>query len=665
MYRKSLISLMTLLLVFSCQRKSEGLRQSDIPMLVDQFLAMHVEYNSLDDNLSERILDNYINALDYGKYYFYKEDIESFQKNRKLFDDFIAEGNLEAVYEMHEKYKLRFEETMKLFDELIRQPHDFTRDEQIIVDRDRVDYALDRKDMKERWRKSIKLQLLNYMSTGKTVEESKEKLKNKYRVMKKRIDAFDEKEILSRFINAVSTALDPHSNYLTQDEHEDFKISMELKLEGIGVRLSSEDGLVTVESIILGGAADKLPEELKLKTRDRIVAVAQGAGEPVDVIDMELRDVVKLIRGKKGTEVRLTLLREAANGDKPARMIVPIIREEIRLQDSDADYELIEGSNTGGKKIGYIKLPSFYQDSARGKSSAGDMKAILKGLNEKKADLVVLDLRGNPGGLLNEAIEIAGLFIDYGPIVQIKEKQRQAHVIFDQKGSLYDGPMIVLINKFSASAAEILAGAMKDYRRALVIGPENSFGKGTVQSYNELPFNKGAIKITTHIFYQPGGSSNQLNGIMPDITVPDLSAIWDIGESKARYALQWKKIQSASFKPSGKINREMTETLARKSKGRIASSSKFTELTLKIKTYRDQLDKKSISLKEESEIEGKKKKELEKTLNRESSEQGVDLEKDLFLGESMNIARDYLQLLGSCPPLSKTARGRAPRRATL
>jgi len=642
MYRKCIIATMTLFLVFSCQKKSEGLKQSDVPMLVNQFLGMHVEYNTLDDELSGRTLDNYISALDYGKYYFYKEDIDSFQKYKSVIDDYINEGNLSFIYDIYAVYKRRFDENLALFDELMDLNYDFTKDEQMVVDRDKVDYAVDKNDMRERWRKSIKLQLLNYMSAKKSIAESKEKLKNKYRIMKKTVEGFSDEEILSRFMNAFSTALDPHSNYLTQEEHEDFKISMELKLEGIGVRLSSEDGFVIVESIIPGGAADKLPAGIKLKPSDKIVAVAQDDEEPADVIDMELRDVVKLIRGKKGTEVRLTVLRETENKTQPGRMIVPIVREEIRLQDSDAESEVHVSPQ--GRKIGYIKLPSFYQDPARGKSSAGDMKAILKDLSSKKVSAIVLDLRGNPGGLLNEAIEIAGLFIDYGPIVQIKEGQRPAHVIYDDKGLLYEGPLVVLINRFSASASEILAGAIKDYHRGIIVGPGSSYGKGTVQSYNELPFDRGAIKITTHIFYQPGGTSNQLSGISPDITVPDLSSIWDIGENKSRYALKWKKIPGAPLERLNGAGQNVISIIGQKSRARVSANPEFIKMQDQIKKYRDQIGKGTISLKEESEIEEHKKKEIEKNMNRESGEKVIDLENDPFLAETFNITGDYIQL---------------------
>jgi carboxyl-terminal processing protease len=331
---------------------------------------------------------------------------------------------------------------------------------------------------------------------------------------------------------------------------------MELKLEGIGVRLRSEDGFVRVESIITGGAADKLPETLRLKPNDKIVAVAQGKDEPVDVIDMELRDVVKLIRGEKGTEVRLTVLRDIETENQPSRFILPIIREQIELKDSDAKSH-IETLNNNGKnyKIGYIKLPSFYEDRESGKSSSGDVKNLLIDLNKEKVNVVILDLRGNPGGLLNEAITIAGFFIEQGPILQIVGRNTPPKIFYDNNPNIYyKEPLIILTDTFSASASEILAGAIKDYKRGLIIGSGNTYGKGTVQSYNELPYNLGALKITTNIFYQPSGTSNQLTGISPDVDVPDITAIWKMKESELKYPLKWKKIESAKFKRYNYVN---------------------------------------------------------------------------------------------------------------
>jgi carboxyl-terminal processing protease len=645
MSKKHLIPIVTFLLIFSCIKNSSGLKKSDIQLLVNQFLAMHVQYHSLDNELSGRILDNFIISLDYGKYYFYKKDIDAFNKNRNKIDDYILKGQFTFINDIFSVYKKRFEESAQIIRELINGKFDFKVDEKIVIDRDKVEYAENREEMRDRWRKNIKLQLLNYLTSDQNLDEAKKKLLKKYELLHKRVNEIDEDRLLDRFMNAFSTALDPHSNYLSQDEHEDFNISMKLKLEGIGVRLKTVDGFVIVESIIAGGAADKLPEKIKLKPGDKIISVAQSRGEPVDVVDMDLRDVVKKIRGPKGTEVRLTILRETGEGNKTVRTIVPIVREEISLKDSAAESEIYLINND--RKIGYIKLPSFYFDKERGKSSSGDVKEILRKLKSENVKAVVLDLRGNPGGLLNEAIDIAGFFLAGGPILQIVDGRNPPQIINDNDESVvYGGPLVLLEDKFSASAAEILAGAIKDYRRGLIIGPDNSFGKGTVQSYNELPFKKGAVKITISLFYQPGGTSNQLNGIEPDIFVPDISSIFDIGESKNRYPLKWKKIESAQFKPYGLVSEGMISRLKTSSMSRITASEKYRNLVEKIRKYKEQINSKTISLREESAIEKQKQKELEKAFNKESGKKLIDLENDLFLREAFNITGDYVTLIG-------------------
>ncbi len=643
MHKKQIIFFFTIILIFSCSKKSSGLKESDVPFLVRQFLDMHVQYHDLDDMLSERILNIYINTLDYGKYFFHKSDVDSFMKHSKMIDDYIIANNFKVIYQIFDVYKGRFKENMKLFNNLITMNYDFNLDEKIDVDRDSVDYATNDNDMKERWRKNIKLQLLNYISSGVTIENAKTKLSKKYSLLEKRMEEIGTEKILERFINSFTMALDPHSSYMSAEENEDFKISMELKLEGIGVRLRSEDGFVHVESIIPGGASDKLPENIKLKPNDKIIAVSQGSDEPSDVIDMDLRDVVKKIRGRQGTEVRLTILRESDKAGKPARMIIPIIREEIKLQDSDAESDVLLSKKYDFQaEIGYIRLPSFYKDPQRDKSSAGDMRQHIDSLVKKGVKGIILDLRGNPGGLLNEAIQIAGLFIEYGPILQVKDSRHAPQVYEDTDSRIfYDGPIVVLIDKFSASASEILAGAIKDYNRGLILGPGNTFGKGTVQSYNTLGNRLGAVKVTTHIFYQPSGSSNQLNGIEPDIIIPSMTSIWDIGENKTKYPLSWVKIASASYKKYYDVNPIIISSLKDMSSRRINSNSKFIDLMAKIRKYKEQLKNKSISLKEESNIEKQKMDEFKDTSHKKKKV--VDLENDLFLQEAFNITIDYLK----------------------
>jgi len=646
MFKKRFIPLLTLVIIFSCFKKSEGLKQTDMQFLVNQVLAIHAQYNTIDDTISKRIFTNFIDSLDYGKYYFYQSDIKDLSRYELLFDDFIAANDYKAVFEIFKIYKIRTDEAMQTFDQLLKDDYDFTKDESIMVDREKTPYAKDKADMKERWRKNIKLQLLNYVSSGKSLKDGKVKLDKKYKLMKKRIDEINEDKLLSMFMNSITTALDPHTNYLSNEEHQDFKISMELKLEGIGVRLRSEDGFVMVESIIVGGAADKLPLALKLKPNDKIVAVAQNKGEPVDVLDMDLRDVVKLIRGEKGTEVRLTIIREAEKSDKPSRLIIPIIREEIALQDSDAKSH-IEAVKKDGKtfKVGYIKLPSFYEDPAAGKSSSGDVKELLGKLTKEKVNVVVLDLRGNPGGLLTEAVDIAGLFIEQGPVLQLVRKNTPPRIYYDNDPAIYyKGPLIILIDTFSASASEILAGAIKDYKRGLIIGSGNTYGKGTVQSYNVLQNNLGAIKITTHIFYQPGGTSNQLTGISPDINVPDISAIWEMNESDNKYPLKWEKIESAEFQKYKFVSESIVKKLNALSAPR-TSKGEYADLRKKISEYRVKLKNKTISLKEESDKLREKDKNIEEKMKHERDKEGVDLKNDIFLREAFNIGCDYYEIM--------------------
>jgi carboxyl-terminal processing protease len=364
---------------------------------------------------------------------------------------------------------------------------------------------------------------------------------------------------------------------------------------------------------------------------------------------MALRDVVKKIRGKKGTEVRLTIIRDVGKNNKPERMIVPIIREEIKLQDSDAESELYLYKNMGKNiKIGYIKLPSFYMDYQSGKSSSGDTRLHIKKMVKQNAEILMLDLRGNPGGGLKEAINIARLFIDEekGPILQVKAADSPAQDVSESdESTIYRGPVVVLIDKFSASASEIIAGAIKDYGRGLVLGPRSTFGKGTVQNLIGLPNELGAIKITTHLFYQPSGTSNQLYGIKPDIIIPSLTSIWDIGEQKTRYPLKWKKIKSANFKKFKLVNNNLLSILKNKSSNRISRDRDFIELSKKIKKFRKLLNNKTISLKEESKLEKQKEDVMKKGMHRKKGKVLIDLKEDLFLKEAFNITGDYYKMV--------------------
>jgi len=584
--------------------------------------------------------------------------VDKFMAFKDKIDDFVNAGNFSFIGIIQQRYKKRCEENINIFNELIKADYNFDIDENIVIDSDKIDYAKSTDEMKERWRKNIKLQLLNQLSADKDIIKAKEKLSKKYVLLKKRIDEIDDEKMVAIFLNSFTTALDPHSNYLTQEEHEDFQISTNLKLEGIGVLLRSDDGFIMVESIIPGGPASKLPKDLQLKPDDKIVSVTQSNHEPVDVIDMALRDVVDLIRGKKGTVVKLTVLRQEAGKDKQERLIIPIERDEIKLEDKAAKSDIyIMKQGSSELKIGYVQLPSFYMDfdgvnsnDPDAKKSSKDMIAQINSLKAKGVNGMIIDLRGNPGGALTEAVNIAGMFIDKGPVVQILVSRNDVEVMDDKEpGVYYDGPIVILIDKFSASASEIFAGAIKDYKRGIIIGPSNTFGKGSVQTYNALPGKNGAMKITTALFYQPGGSSNQLNGIEPDLIIPDLSSSWDIGENKLHYALKWQKIKSADYTAYNKyLNNSVVDSLKKSSAKRVESSKEFTELIVKIRDLTNKRKENSISLKEQAKIDTQDINEIEaKEKLSQAEKKIIDIDHDLFLKEAFNVTYDYIRMLNA------------------
>jgi len=651
MKKHIVLYIVTLLLFFGCYKKSVVLSPNDIHYIISTFLNEHVLYHEFDDTISQRTLNNLLSTIDPGKYYFYKSDVDEFTKRYDtLIDDLSKKEDFTFLDDIFGTYKKRVDEVNSIIDALLKQHYTFTEDETINLDSDKIPYAKDKKELQERWRKNVKLQLLNYQTSESLNEEqAKEKLKRKFYLNNKRIQEFDKAKQFSVFLNAFSMALDPHTNYLTQEEHEDFMISNNLKLEGIGVQLRSEDGYTIVDRIIPGGAADKLPKELQLQPNDRIVAVAQGNDEPVDVVDMELRDVVKMIRGKKGTLVKLTIIRINPISKEQKRMVVPIVREEINLEDSAVKSEVFQPET--GRSIGYIKIPSFYVDMSQqgfgeGRSSTADTIMQINSLLKKNVSCIVVDLRGNPGGALSEALKLAGLFIDAGPVMQVYDSSGNIQPLDDPiPGVYYSGPLVVLIDKFSASASEIFAGAIRDYRRGLIIGTDATFGKGTVQSYKELYQKKGAIKITNAIFYQPSGTSNQLNGIKPDITVPDITTIWDIGENKLKYPLQWKQIPPAAYTPyRNYLSADVVAMLKNQSDSRLQNDAQYAKLLQEIKDLKQKLQSKEINLKDESSIE-QRKKDLESSIKKGKKEKLIDLENDLFLQEAFRITADYMKAL--------------------
>lgn len=633
--------------------------------------SRHITRKPIDDKISVRGLNQFLDNLDPGKVYFMKSDIEKFEQQKNELDDMLKSGDLSFAFTIFKTFLERIDQRVAKTTELIDTDFDFSKDEEIVTDPDLVNYAKNETEANERWRKRIKFNFLVERSKKENEEKSaqerdkdiRDTLKRRYKFFAKRMHQFDNEEISEMYLTAITSSYDPHTSYFSQSTLENFDIVMRLSLEGIGASLQSEDGLTVVKRIVPGGAAAK---DGRLKVEDRIVGVAQGDdGEVTDVRDMKLDDVVKQIRGKAGTVVRLEVM---GNNSTKVKTIA-ITREKIELKDSEAQGEVFEiGSKPdgGAYKVGVVELPSFYADMSaaqRGiadyKSCTKDVKKILEKFRKQKVDSLVLDLRMNGGGSLGEAIDLTGLFIDRGPVVQIKNSLGQVQTYSDTaRGVAWDGPLVVLTSKFSASASEILAGAVKDYERGIVIGDDTTHGKGTVQGLvnvaqvlTGLPAGRasnklGALKITQSQFYRPNGDSTQKRGVPSDITLPSISNHMDISEADMDFALDFDKIDSAEYPRLNMVDANILASLNSKIKKRITVSKEFKDLSDDILTYKTQKSKKTATLNEV-----KFKAEREKLDADKVEEDIVDenenkkIKRDFYLNEVMDIAVDYVELL--------------------
>ncbi len=659
--------------------EASALNCQQVRQLVGVYFKMHFSHHDFDDELSRRTFDDFVKAWDPGKVYFLKSDVKEMEdKYATKLDDMIMDSDCHAIEDITKTYTKRFNERQKMIDGIIDGKFDFTTDEYMTIDRKKMEYATTTEEIGERWRQRIKFQLLQLKGTLQDLGKAKEKLHKRYALGAKRNNELTSDDMYAAFLNAFSSGLDPHSEYMAPEALEDFRISTRLSLEGIGAVLRSEDGFTTIQSLVPGGAAANTG---KVKEGDKIIAVAQGEETPVDVIDMDLREVVKLIRGAHSTEVRLTLVRE--DNSKTVQMVVPIIREQIQLKDRAAKSTVfpVTVQEPGGPraiKIGVIELPSFYMDfegrqnHEKGyKSSSVDMRNEIESLKKKGVDAVVVDLRSNGGGSLDESIDIAGLFFDKGPVVQIKDTRGSTYVQKDEDGkTAYAGPLVVMINRQSASASEIFAGAIQDYHRGLIVGDTHTFGKGTVQNLNDIDEKLGAIKVTISKFYRPSGASTQLKGVESDIVLPDLFDEYEIGEKHYDYALPWEKIPASDYKEFNLVNDAVVNPLKAASKARVQSDKGFEKILAAIKEYKSSEESRSrVSLKEDSVAEkekkdkeaklaaskpGKKgdkkdKKDKKAAPGDEDEDEKVPLSEDYQLQETIRIASDYVQVLAKRP----------------
>ena len=652
-----------------------GPNDRQITLAVRSYLEReHFTRRPIDDEIARRWFGIFLESLDPMKIYFLQSDIDAFMQKRDSLDDLVKRGDVSFAYEVYNRFLERIDARLPLIERLLATPQDFSKQESIIIDRDDTKWATSEAEAEDNWRKRIKYDLLVQKMEKTPPEEAQDKLQRRYRSFAKRMHQMTADELLETYLSSLTSSLDPHTSFMSPGTLENFEIGMRLQLDGIGASLKGEDGYTTVAELVPGGAADK---DGRLQKKDRVVGVGQGTeGDIVDVVDTNLNEVVKLIRGKRGTVVRLKVIPVGQTAPK----IYDITRAKIELKDSEARGEVIEeGRKPDGTpfRIGVINLPSFYMDMAGArqgqaeyKSSTRDCKRLLDEFKQKGVDCVVLDLRNNGGGSLPESISLTGLFIDTGPVVQIKDADKRVQQYDDvDPGISWDGPLVVLTNKFSASASEIVAGAIQDYHRGLVVGDNATHGKGTVQSlldlgrqlFQRLPNapSLGAIKITMQQFYRPSGLSTQLEGVKSDVELPSITTHLPVGESDLDHAIAFDKVPAATFQSSGKVNDDMLKSLRDRSVDRTKGNEEFGKVEKDITQYQKRKSEKTISLLE-SEFsrqwnEGKAAEDEEKKLEESADPKRPIVKRDFYFKEAMNVTVDYLNMLaGGAAGLART-----------
>ncbi len=590
---------------------------------------------ALDDALSQDVLKRYLETLDPGKLFFTAQDVAGFDKYRTRLDDAIKSGDVAPAWAMFALYRQRANERIGYARGLLKGGFDFSGNDRYEYDREDAAWAAGNAELDALWKQSVKNDWLRLKLAGKKPDEIRKTLDKRYANTLDSIADFKGEDVFQSFLNAYAGAIDPHTDYLTPRSAANFNMTISNSLEGIGAVLFRQDDVIVIREIVPGGPAAR---SAKLKSGDRIVAVGQGAsGEMKDVVGWRTDDVVQLIRGAANTQVRMDIeSAEAPLDSKPTRLV--LTRAKVRLEDQAAKAETITLPAADGapaRRIGVIKLPGFYQDfEARRRrdgdyaSATRDVAKLLAQFRAQKMDGVVLDLRNNGGGSLSEAVELTGLFIDQGPVVQVRESGGRVSVDGDRNpGVAWDGPLAVLVNRGSASASEIVAGAIQDYGRGLIIG-ETTFGKGTVQNMVDLdrwPANEearfGQVKLTIAQFFRPGGSSTQNKGVVPDVSFPTSVDSSEYGESTYDNALPWTRIAGASHVQYGNFAPMLGQLDARHD-ARSAKDMEFQWWVEDVRKFREEQAKKSISL---NEAERRAERDKFDALRKRRAEQRVQL----------------------------------------
>jgi carboxyl-terminal processing protease len=629
----------------------------------------HYRKFMLNDSLSSVIFDRYIKALDNNRSYFYASDIKDLDKYRFLLDNDIQSGDLNPAYIIFNTFKKRVIERNDYVDTLLNKGFDFTKNENFLIDRDSVSWPATQEEMDDLWRKKIKNDALNLIIAGKKWKDVQEVLKKRYGNFRRAIYQYNSEDVFQLFMNSYTESIDPHTNYLSPSASENFKIDMSRSLDGIGAQLQQEDDYTKVNEVIPGGPAYKSG---LLKRNDKIIGVAQGdSGEMVDIIGWRITDVVKLIRGPKGTTVRLEII-PADKGPNAAPKEIKIVRDKVTLEEQSAKKDVLDiYQNKILYKIGVITIPAFYIDfDARQKgdpnykSTTRDVRKLIKELKDEKVDGIIIDLRNNGGGSLDEAVQLTGLFIKDGPVVQVKSSDGKIDVDSDPDPHIvYDGPLAVLVNRFSASASEIFTGAIQNYERGIIVG-EQTYGKGSVQNLIDLSRligssgdKFGQVKLTIAKFYRIDGGSTQNKGVIPDIKLPSAIDPVEWGESSEPSALPWDQIRSTKYQIYTDLKKYIPE-LEKMHEDRMDTSTEFDNVLEDIREYKEAKAEKYVSLNEEvrkkekeaddnkrfeRENERRKRKGL-KLLDKGETNVKKDKSDDPYLDETGHILADLIKI---------------------
>ena len=658
--------LLALGLVGEIQRpvSAAGADDKDTAKLVVQMISrFHLSRPLVDDKASSKLLDLYLKHLDIQKLYFLQADIDEFAKHRTTLDDELKAGDTQFGYVVFNRYKDRMKAQIAVANKWIDADHDFSVDESIVTDPDVQTWAKTQQELDDRWRQRIKFDLLQTKLDGTSMEKARERLHKRYRNAILNINNMGEGEELEFYLTSFTQCFDPHSTYMSPQSWENFQIDLKLSLDGIGAALRSDDGFTIVAEIVKGGAADR---DGRLKVGDKILGVGQGpSGDIEDIYEAKLNDVVRKIRGQRGTIVRLQVKTQASGETKTYN----VTRDKVELQERAVKGEIIDTVSRTGRpgRIGVVSLPSFYRDfeGAQGgedfKSAAKDLEAVLQNFNREGVDGVVIDLRDNGGGALSEAIEVSGHFIDEGPVVQVKEPNGRVRALDDElQGVLYNGPLVVVCNRLSASASEIFAGVIKDYHRGLVIGDTTTHGKGTVQNLMEVaasePFrffkgaDRGKLKLTIQQFYRVNGDSTQNRGVRSDVVLPSLLDHLDQGEAFLDNALPFDQIQPASHTDNRLVSPNLVASLQKTSEARVTGAKDFLKVNKAITRYLERKSRKTVSLKEDVlKAERDVDKELEDPNAEKFDEDAPPKKKDneffpdnAYNKELLNVTLDYI-----------------------